>query len=92
MFDDETSPFNWIGKAVGTAFGWLGENPDFTAQLLVGIGTVAYDSMQRQDELKAAQAMEERRRPKYAGMDNYTGQLTDGGGLLTNGLLARQRR
>lgn len=81
--------FDWISDAAKLAFSWLGDNPEFTGQLLVGAGSAALDYMSQQKQLEDSFALQERRKPQYATVENYTGQLTGEGGLLTNGLLAK---
>jgi hypothetical protein len=82
---------NWISQAASSAFGWLSKNPEFTSQLLVGVGSAALGHIADQEQAKLADARIERQRPQYAGIENYTGQLTAGGGLLTDGLLAKRQ-
>lgn len=89
---DSFNPFNWVGSAVSTAFNWLGDNPEITASLLTSYGTNYNARKMQEKEWERLDLMEERRRPKYASMDSYTGQLTADGGLLTNGLLANLKR
>ena len=82
----------WLVSAAANAFGWLAKNPEFSANLLVGIGSGVADYNARKEEMRALREAEERRRPKYVGIENYTGQLTADGGLLTNGLLSKYQR
>ena len=89
--------FEWASDAVGTAFDWLKDNPD-AAGLAVAAVSGGASYLATQEASKNALELEELRQRRtdnrhyaqYASPDGYIGTLTADGGILTNGLLAKQ--
>ena len=80
----------------GKAFDWLNGNEaaaNFISGAAVQMLANQAASDQRASDLKIAEMKErredDRTKINYAGVENYTGNLTVGGGLLTNGLLSK---
>lgn len=100
MFDFFEEVFEWGSDAVGTAFGWLGDNPQIAAGLASGAAKGVAGYMAAQEESKSSLALEELRQRRddkrhyaeYASPSGYVGNLTADGGTLTQGLLAKQMR
>ena len=85
-----------VFDGIGTAFNWLSENEaaaDFISGAAVQMLANQAASDQRASDLKIAEMKErredDRTKVNYAGIENYTGNLTADGGLLTNGLLSK---
>ena len=85
-----------VGDVVGKAFDWINKNEtaaDFITGAAVGMLQYQAAAEQREADLQLAELRErredDRQRVNYAGVDNYTGNLTANGGLLTNGLLSQ---
>lgn len=90
--------FSGIGDTISIAFDWLNNTENARAADFIsgaakaGIEYVAALDKQKADrELVELQERREddRTRINYAGVDNYTGNLTATNGLLTNGLLSK---
>jgi len=83
-------------EAIGNAFDWLGKNEaaaDFVSGAAVQMLKNQAASDQREADMKIAEMKQrredDRTKVNYAGIENYTGNLTADGGLLTNGLLSK---
>ena len=84
--------WNTVFDKVGTAFDWLGKNEaaaDFVSGAALQMLTNAASQRTREADAEQARRDEERKRINYAPIENYTGNLTSDGGLLTNGLLSK---
>lgn len=85
-----------VFDGMGKAFDWLNGNKaaaDFISGAAVQMLANQAASDQRAADLKIAEMKErredDRTKVNYAGVENYTGNLTVDGGLLTNGLLSK---
>ena len=90
--------FSGVGDTIGLAFDWLNNSENARAAdfisgaALAGIEYVAAQDKQQADrelvELQERRA-DDRKKVNYAGVGGYTGGLTAGTGVLTNGLLSQ---
>ena len=84
--------WNSLFDKIGTAFDWLGKNEaaaDFISGAALQMLTNAASQRAREADAVQARRDEERKKINYAPIENYTGNLTSDGGLLTNGLLSK---
>lgn len=95
MQNGNKTAWDYIWGGVGTAFNWLNKN-EAAADFISGAAVQMLANQAMSDKRKAEELKErredERRKINYASIENYTGNLVGGNGLLTNGLLANPNR
>ena len=91
-----TEAWEYGTELLGKAFDWLDGNEaaaDFISGAAVQMLANQAATDQRESDMKIAEMKQrredDRTKVNYAGIENYTGNLTVEGGLLTNGLLSK---
>jgi hypothetical protein len=92
-FLDEITDFvSGAGNTLNKAFAWLNKNEaaaDFISGAALGMLEYKLAAEEREAQELRDRREDDRKRVNYAGVGEYTGNLTADGGLLTNGLLSR---
>tara|TARA_R110000765_G_scaffold181055_2_gene287030 strand:- start:240 stop:536 length:297 start_codon:yes stop_codon:yes gene_type:complete len=90
--------FSGIGDTISIAFDWLNNTENArAADFISGAAKAGIEYVAAQDKIQADLELvelqerreDDRKKVNYAGVGGYTGGLTAGTGVLTNGLLSQ---